>query len=73
MNNPKMDNQTRFLAYCIEIYKEAKGLTGKEVYTLFAKYGVLDYIIDCYGALHTTGPQYTIDDIDKFIAVRNQS
>jgi hypothetical protein len=42
-------------------------LTGKQTYTLFAKFDVLNYVIDCYGALHTTGSQYTIDDIDKFI------
>jgi hypothetical protein len=62
-----MNNKTKFLAYCIEIYRNAKGLTGKQTYMLFAKFDVLNYVIDCYGALHTTGPQYTIDDIDKFI------
>jgi hypothetical protein len=64
-----MNNKTRFLAYCIEIYREAKNLTGKQVYLLFEKFGVLDYLLDCYGALHTTGSQYTIDDIDKFIDI----
>jgi hypothetical protein len=28
---------------------------------------------DCYGALHTTGEQYTIEDIDEFIASRQIS
>jgi hypothetical protein len=66
-----MNQKTRFLAYCVEIYRQAKGLSGKQVYTLFAKRGVFDYVIDCYGALHTTGAQYTIDDIDKFIAEKH--
>jgi hypothetical protein len=31
---------------------------------------VMDYVLDYYGALHTTGAQYTIEDIDEFIASR---
>jgi hypothetical protein len=65
-----MDETTPFLIYCLEIYKTAKNLTGKQVVELFEQYGVMDYLIDCYGALHTTGAQYTIEDIDEFIAVR---
>jgi hypothetical protein len=61
------------MAYCVEIYKSAKKMTGKEVFNLFEKYGVLDYVIDCYSALHTTGAQYTIEDIDEFIASRQAS
>jgi hypothetical protein len=65
-----MNDETKFMTYCIEIYKSAKKMTGKDVFNLFEKYGVLDYVIDCYGALHTTGAQYTIEDIDEFIASR---
>lgn len=65
-----MGNTTLFLAHCLEEYKQAKRLTGKQVITLFNQYGVLDYIVDCYDALHTTGPAYIIDDIDLFIAAR---
>ena len=54
-----MDDETKFPAYCVEIYKSAKKMTGKEVFNLFEEYGVLDYVIGCYGALHTTGAQYT--------------
>jgi hypothetical protein len=40
--------------------------------SLFNKYGVLDYIIDCAGALHTTGEQYIAQDIDEYIAARTE-
>ncbi|MGL4484680.1 MAG: DUF3791 domain-containing protein [Anaerovoracaceae bacterium] len=66
-----MDDKTDFIVFCIEDYKNALGLNGKEVIELFNKYGVIDYIRNCYGALHTTGPAYIIDDIQKFIAVRS--
>jgi hypothetical protein len=54
----------------LEEYKTAKNATGKQIITLFKQYGVLDYIMDCYEALHVTGPAYIVEDIDLFIAAR---
>ena len=34
-----------FIVFCIEIFKEENKLTGKEVYELFEKYGVLKYLM----------------------------
>ena len=65
-----MDGKTLFLVHCLEEYRIAKNVTGKLVINLFKQYGVLDYIIDCYEALHMTGPAYIVDDIDQFIAAR---
>ena len=62
-----MENVTKFIVYCVEIYKTAHKKTGKEVMRLFTQYGVLEYIAECYGALHTTGPEYIIRDIDSLI------
>ena len=62
-----MDDKTYFLVYCIEEYKNAKKLNGKNVINLFNNYRVIDYINDYYDALHTTGRQYIVDDIDMYI------
>jgi len=62
-----MENTTKFLVYCIEIYKTAYKLNGKQVIQLFSKYRIFDYISKCYGALHTTGPEYIIEDIASLI------
>jgi hypothetical protein len=67
-----MEDTTSFLAYCLETYKHAKNLKGKEVISLFDQYKVMDYITGCYGALHTTGEQYIIHDIDEYIAARQR-
>jgi hypothetical protein len=64
------DNITKFLVYCIEIYKTAFKKTGKDVIRIFNQYGILDYIVKYYGALHTTGPEYIINDIDSLIEER---
>jgi hypothetical protein len=37
---------------------------------LFKKYGVLQYLEECYDVLHTTGRDYLVEDIDLFIKAR---
>ena len=65
-----MSKEGRFLIFCIEIYKSAKNLKLKEVVELFQKYNVCEYIMECYGALHITGENYIINDIDLYIEAR---
>jgi len=65
-----MDNITKFLVYCIEIYKTAYKLSGKQVIHLFNQYKIPEYIVKFYNALHTTGPEYIIEDITSLIEER---
>ena len=65
-----MSAQGNFLIYCIELYKSAKNLTGKQVSELFSRYQVWDYVYSCFEALHTTGANYIIEDIDLYIQAR---
>ncbi len=65
-----MSRQGDFLIYCTELYKSAKKLTGKQVSELFSRYGVWDYIYSCFEALHTTGANYIVEDIDLYIEAR---
>jgi hypothetical protein len=67
-----MENVTKFLVYCVEIYKTAYKLNGRQVMQLFNRYKILEYIVNCYGALHTTGPEYIIEDIAGLIEERRQ-
>ena len=62
-----MSGNAEFIAYCLEEYKAAKGITGKEVITLFKKHNIIDYIVTCYGALHTMGGLAIAEDIDSLI------
>ncbi|MCL2811684.1 MAG: DUF3791 domain-containing protein [Clostridia bacterium] len=65
-----MSAEGKFLVYCIEIYKAAKQMTGRQVIEMFKHYGVTDYVLSCYEALHTTGASYIIEDIDLFMEAR---
>jgi len=65
-----MSAEGKFLIFCIEMYKAAKNLTGKETISLFMQYNISDYVLSCYEALHTTGTNYIVEDIDLFLEAR---
>lgn len=62
-----MSKEGNFLVYCTEQYKNAKGLSGRQVAELFNQYKVWEYIYSCFEALHTTSNNYIINDIDIYI------
>jgi hypothetical protein len=68
----KVDERVWFLALYIEIYKQAKGLSGKETFAYLDRMGAIDYITDCADALHTTGHLYIIESIDDYISAHNR-
>ena len=63
----KMNGNAEFITYCLEEYKAAKNITGKEAITLFKKYDIINYIVTCYGALHIMGGLAITEDIDMLI------
>ena len=65
-----MSKEGNFLIFCIEQYKSAKNLNGRQVMDLFRKYKISEYIVSCFEALHTTGTNYIIEDIDLYIEAR---
>lgn len=68
-----MSREGNFLIYCVELYKNTKKLTGKQVSELFNEYRVWDYIYSCFEALHTTGDNYIVEDIDLYIEARQSA
>jgi len=65
-----MPEVVKFKAFCIERYKYAHNLKGRETLNLFKQYGVMDYIEAFYDVLHTFGDKYIVADIDEFITAR---
>ena len=62
-----MSKELPFLVLCVEEYKNQKGMTGRDVMTLFNKYAVCEYIHAFYEVLHTMGTRYIVNDIDLYI------
>ena len=63
-----MSKEGKFLVFCIEQYKSAKNLNGKQVAELFEKYRVWQYVYSFFEALHTTSVECIVEDIDLYIA-----
>lgn len=61
-----------FVAFCIEEYGAAKGMSGEQVLDLFSKYGLVDYLSEFYYVLHTQGRQWLIEEIDEYIEIRKE-
>ena len=61
-----------FVAFCIEEYGAAKGMGGEQVLDLFSKYGLVDYLSESYGVLHTQGRQWLMEEIDEYIEIRKE-
>lgn len=61
-----------FISFCIEQYKTAKGMNGEAAMLTLSRYGVLEYLQECYEVLHTQGRQWLLADIDEFINNRKQ-
>ena len=57
----------KFEVFCVEIYRTAKGLSGREVTDLFDRHGVFDFIERCGDVLHCQSEANTIADIDDYI------
>lgn len=64
-------NHMDFVIFCIEEYRAARKLTGRQVVTIFNKYNVYDFIEKSYDALHTFGGDEIIWNINEYI--RNKS
>ena len=56
-----------FISYCVEMYAARKTISGRDVYSLFDRLGVLDYLERNYEPLHTQGFSYILSTIDEFM------
>lgn len=64
----KEDTIPLFLSFCIEQYKNAKGISGQDSMTVLSEHGVLDYLEDNFEVIHTQSPQWILEEIDEFMA-----
>ena len=63
----------KFKVFCLEQYKHNHNMKGKETLQLFRKYGVFEYLGSFYDILHSYGAGYLVQDIEKFIAKRQET
>lgn len=56
----KEDAIPLFLSFCVEQYKHAKNISGKESMDILSKSGALDYLEQNYAPIHTQSPQWIL-------------
>ena len=56
-----------FVTFCVELYAQHTGKTGPEVYALFKKEKVLDFLENDYEDLHGMGMEYLMQMIDEYL------
>lgn len=67
----KKDNDiTYFVAFCIEQYKNAKGMDGAKAASLFFSSDVVSYLAENFNVLHTQSRQWLIEEIDAKLGRR---
>jgi len=59
-----------FVVYCIEIYRNAKGLNGRVAFNELLKTKAINYIDESYDTLHTFGDEHIVWNIDDYLAHR---
>jgi len=65
-----MSETIRFKVFCLEQYKNAHSLSGRETMEQFKQYGILEYISAFFDVLCSYGGKYIVQDIDMFIESR---
>ncbi len=70
--NKKTQDIAYFISFCIEQYKNAKGISGTQAMQTLDAYGVLQYLENNFEVLHTESPQWLLEEIDEFINVRRK-
>jgi hypothetical protein len=63
----EMTEEQRFTVFVIELYKQAGGLTGQQVYELFRTHGLLQAIEENYFLWHIEAPDNFIAEIDRML------
>lgn len=66
-----MAHTTRFVVFCLEAYKRAEGLSGRQSAELFVSHGVTGYLREGYDVLHSLGESALVEDVRKYLQVRS--
>jgi hypothetical protein len=59
------ENKVNFMAFIIQRFATSFKMSGPKAYLYLKQYGGLDYINDCWWALHIDNPYWAVKDIYK--------
>lgn len=56
-----------FLSFCVEQYKVAHNISGKESFDVLNSNGALDFLERNYEVIHTQSPQWILEEIEEYL------
>jgi len=62
-----------FQLFCLESYRSARNISGKNALTDFKKYNVFSFLKSGFDVLHTQSQHYILSEINRFIKQRHES
>jgi len=65
-----MSREGNYLAFAIEQYRFAKGLSGAEAWRLFREYALDKFVMDAFEMLHIEGERNLVAALDERIAAQ---
>lgn len=66
-------NIAYFLAFCVEIYKNAHSLSGDEASNVLSESGALDYLEENYDVIHTQSHHWILIDIEEYLSTHKEN
>lgn len=67
-NDGYKDAIAYFLAFCVEIYKNAHSLSGEEASAVLSESGALEYLEENYDVVHTQSHHWILADIEEYLS-----
>ena len=71
-NNETNDAIAYFLAFCVEIYKNAHSLSGEEASAELSESGAMKYLEENYDVIHTQSHHWILADIEEYLSTHKQ-
>lgn len=66
------DDIAYFIAFCIELYKNAHKITGAKSLEILEKHGIPDYLASNFDTLHTQSPQWILEEIEDIVSSQTE-
>ena len=71
MSKQEMD-KSYLLTFCIEQFKQIRGITGAEASEIIFSSGIAEYLTDNFEVLHTQSRQWLMEEIEERLKEQEQ-
>ena len=71
MSKQEID-KSYFLSFCIEQFKQSRGISGQEAAEIIFSSGIAEYLTDNFEILHTQSRQWLMEEIEERLTQQAQ-